>query len=338
MAAAAAFLAVLVWVQRDSLLTGADNDFRALYLAAQAEDAGRLGPEAALHPPAWRWLIEPATWLPYPAASLLWLILSLWAAVCFVGFWRPSAPSTNLLAVATSVPLLFALQQGRETPFLLAAAAMSAWAVRRNKDFAAGLFLSLGALAPQLFLTLPLVALAQRRRRLTAGLATGVACWLAACRLAGPADWPLRWWQAAALRMAAAAPGGEPTLRSTALLGGGGDEAALVACLAAAGIVAVTAARVSYPFALGVALAAGLLTSPFATAVDAALLLPGALAALALARSWSLRASAVVLMAPPLFVLGVPGVPLAVVGAVTAFLLLSLAESLAGPRPDARTA
>ena len=329
--AAAIFLAALAWVQHETLLGGPSNEFRTIYWSAQGRDMGKLATHAALHPPAWKLLTAPLAALAYPAAALLWTILSLWAAACFVGFWRPSAPSTNLLALALSVPLFFALWHGLETPFLLAAAAMSAWAVRRGRDFVAGLFLGLGLLAPQLFAMIPIMALAQRRRRLGLGLAASCGGILALSFLAGPADWPALWLEAVMQRMDAAQAGGEPTLWSLTRLGGADAGVALAACMAAAAAVSVIAFRVSYPFALGAALAAGLLASPFATATDALLLLPGALAALALARSWALRASAIVLLLPPLFVLGAPVTPLAVIAATTTFLLLALAESLAGP-------
>lgn len=326
----AVFIGGLLGVHRPTFATGPENDFQALYLGARGEAVGELSSRAALHPPALGLLLKPLVFLPYPAAALLWLVLSVWAAMAFVGLWRPPASAANLYAVTLSAPLFLALWHGRETPFLLAAVGLSVWAVRRNRDFLAGACLSAGLLVPQLFFLMPVIPLAQRRWRLGLGMLTGLASVVGLSYLAAPPDWPLDTLGAILLRSALVEAWSEPTLRAMLIaVEIPGYWALATGCVAGVAVTLVCA-RVSYPAALAAALAGGLLTSPFAETSDALLLLPAGLVCFALARSWRLRGVALALLCPLLYVWGAPYTPVAVVVGAVMLLTLTMFESVGG--------
>ena len=75
--------------------------------------------------------------------------------------------------VAISIPLLTALCDGEDTPFLPAILGISILLTRRGKDFSAGLILSLCAIKFHLFLFLPVLWLLKKRWRILGGAACG---------------------------------------------------------------------------------------------------------------------------------------------------------------------
>jgi hypothetical protein len=335
MALLAIFVGGLLGVHRPTFATGPENDFQALYLGAHGEAVGELDGRAALHPPALGVLLQPLAFLPYPAAALLWLVLSVWASMAFVGLWKPSPISSNLYAVTLSAPLFFALWHGRETPFLLAGAALCVWAVRRQRDFLGGLCMSLGLLVPQFFFLMPVVPLAQRRWRLALGMLTGASAIIGVSFLAAPQDWPLDRLGAILQRSASVEAWSEPTLRALLMAVQTPGYWALAAGCIVGVAVTLIAVRVSFPAALAAAMADGLLTSPFAETSDALLLLPAALTCLALARSLRLRSLALALLCPVIYLLGASYTSALVVAGAAMLLAFMMFESLGGPEPSA---
>lgn len=328
-AALAAFAALLLHAQLPSLSAGPDNEFQALYAGARGETQGALDGQAALRPPALGLLLWPLAQLPYPSAAVLWLVLSAWAAAGFVALWRPGSASANLCGVALSAPLFLALCQGRETALLLLALALSAWAVRRGREFLGGFWLGLCVLAPQTWLLAPLVPLVQLRRRLGLGMLAGAGAVAAVSFAAAPADWPLDTLGAILQRSYAMEAWTEPTLRSVVLSNGADFRLWPAAVCLAAALTILIVSRVSYPLALGAAFAGGLLVSPFAELADAALLLPIALAVLAQGRTRMLRAAALAALCPLLYWPAADYAPLAVVLVALTLLMFTAAESLA---------
>jgi hypothetical protein len=235
--------------------------------------------------------------LPYPAAYQLFQVLMLWSIAAFVAWWRPPGAVYALLFTAISAPLFFAFIRGQDLPLALLAIGAGAYAVRREKDFQAGLLLSLAAIRPEALLALPLVILAQRRWRLGAGLMTGLTGLAAASFAYAGLDWPERFavaWRAAAPLDSASMP----NLVGAAAWLGLDPLAAGLAAAALAAAVYLIGRRESFAAGLACAVAAGMMIAPRAHLEDTVLLLPAALTLLAAKRSWSIRICAALLLTP----------------------------------------
>jgi hypothetical protein len=78
----------------------------------------------------------------------------------------------------------------QDVAYLLLWLALAAWLADRDREFGAGLVLSLCAAKPHLFLFLPVVIVARRMWKVGAGLAAGSAILLAVSFLAAGTGWP----------------------------------------------------------------------------------------------------------------------------------------------------
>ena len=165
-----------------------NNDFVCYYAAAQLSGTPGLYNEAAMRRaelalgdhqhavvftrlPFYAAWISPLRFFDFDLAYLLWQALSLSGVLLFIWFWPSGDRWLNALVCCWSLPLLEAFISGQDVTLLLAALAVSMWLRSRGRDFAAGCALAVCSVKYHLFLTLPLLLLARRLGRFTAGLA-----------------------------------------------------------------------------------------------------------------------------------------------------------------------
>jgi hypothetical protein len=170
------------------------NDFRLAYgaallterlgyphlydLPAQQATVHGLGPSfyysPFINPPPLVWIATPFTALPFSAAILVWTVLLL-AAVTLA--WWLVAPGGRLERVAFGAlwiglfPVAFGVMVGQPVALVAAGLALCWWLSARDRQWLAGLALSLIAVKPQLALLVPLCLL-------VAGYARLFAAWL----------------------------------------------------------------------------------------------------------------------------------------------------------------
>jgi hypothetical protein len=184
------FLLSLAYLQRGRALKG-QNDFVQLYTGAKLAGTADLYSRAAnlaliksiqgftmdtvvyTRPPFYAALLVPLAHLPYGVAYDLFSLATLGSILWFVVRFSTECPSLPFFA-AISIPLLTALCNGQDTPFLVAILGGAMLLSRRNKDFLAGLVLSLCAIKFHLFLFLPILMLAKKRWRILGGGTAGI--------------------------------------------------------------------------------------------------------------------------------------------------------------------
>lgn len=148
------------------------------------------GPLPFVRPPFYALLVAPFSLLSPLAAQQAWLLLN---AAAFVA-------ATRLLAGALHrewsevawhavifYPAFYSFYNRQDLGWLLLPVAACYYLLTLNRDFAAGLVLSLAAVKFHLWLLVPVVFLVQRKRQALAGLATGAgALTLVSLLLVGP--------------------------------------------------------------------------------------------------------------------------------------------------------
>ncbi|HZQ50077.1 MAG TPA: glycosyltransferase family 87 protein [Candidatus Dormibacteraeota bacterium] len=168
------------------------NDFRLMYgaalaterhgyahlydLGAQQAAIDSLGPQfyfsAFLNPPPLVWLVTPLTALPFGAAVIVWTVLILAAAALA---WFLSAPGDPLTRAAFAAmfaglfPVAFGIMVGQPVALVAAAVAACWWLAARDRDWLAGVALSVMVVKPQLALLVPVCLLVSGRVRIFAG-------------------------------------------------------------------------------------------------------------------------------------------------------------------------
>jgi hypothetical protein len=185
------FLLGIAWLLKDRALRG-QNDFVQLYTGAKlagtpdlySHDANLAVVQKTLgftmetvvytRPPFYAVLLKPLAAFPYLVAYALFSLLSLASAIWFVARFSKECSPLPFFA-ALSVPLVEAICTGQDTPFLLPILGGSILLTRRNKDFLAGLVISLCAIKFHLFLFLPLLFVMKRRWRILGGALCGTA-------------------------------------------------------------------------------------------------------------------------------------------------------------------
>lgn len=265
---------------------GIKHGFQALYdVAAQRQESHALGqvlwyPEVYMPPLAW--LVAPFALLPFAWANLLW---SIFLGLAFLLTWWLISPGRGLPKAATLLvalalpPIAFGLLLGQVVIVVAAGVAIAAWLMRRGQLFAAGLFLSVIALKPQLAFLLPLTLLAGGFFRTVAGWITGsVALLTVALVTTGPQG---LWTYASRLLDAAHSPETFAVPVGVTLSGllGGGLVAHLVQGVIGAAVIGIAwqqrARGCEFGIALGVV--GSLLVTPFVHAQDLTMLMPATL-------------------------------------------------------------
>jgi hypothetical protein len=184
------FLLSLAYLQRERAIKG-QNDFASFYSAAKLVGTPDLYSRAAnlatikttlgftmesvvyIRPPFYAVLLKPLAFLPYSVAYTVFSLTTLLSIVWFVVRFSKDCPALPFFATM-SIPVLTSLCGGQDTPLLLAILGVSILLTRRNKDFLAGLVLSLCAIKFHLFMFLPILLLMKKRWRILGGSACGI--------------------------------------------------------------------------------------------------------------------------------------------------------------------
>jgi len=133
-------------------------------------------------------LMAPWSRLPFWPAFWLWRGALLAAAGIFIWLW-PAPREWSLLACAWSLPFAFGLTVGQDSAFLLLWLAAALTLLKRDRQFAAGLVLSLCLAKFHLFLLLPLL-LPGRRKMAWGGILGGLLLLAAGFAVQGPRWFP----------------------------------------------------------------------------------------------------------------------------------------------------
>lgn len=300
-AALAACLAVFLgWLavyslQVEERLLAGTNDFLQLYAGAklarspqlyEAEASWQVHRQAVgirlpsvvhTRPPFYSFLLQPLGQLPYRAAYWTFLAVNFLGLAWFCWRFFSHRPAYALL-VACFPPLYVAILGGNDLGLVLALLGSAMLLMDRDRDFLAGLLLSLCAIKFHLFILLPPVLLLLGRRRVLAGGLTGGTALLALSFFSQGLDWPIRY--LALLRNPVIHPLGHamPNLQGLVrnLLPGAYFAATLVLTAAAAAAVLWLAwrRRRDWRYGFALALLGGLLVSWHCYVQDAVLLLP----------------------------------------------------------------
>jgi hypothetical protein len=288
-------------------------------------------------PPFYALMLRPLGRLPYQTAYWIFQALSVLAVVAFL---RISARRCRelLLFASFCLPLLSTILAGQDLAFPLLAAALAVQAMRRNRDFAAGLLLALCAIKIHLFAPVPLVLLVHRRWRVLQGGAVGGLVLLAASFVSDGWDWPQRYLSLLTNPELHPSAGLMPTLRGLVYAFTGREVPWAIAAGSLAVLVAVVhiARRGKLEFGLAFALVGGLLAGYHAYLQDCVILLLVFVLVLEHSRWAPLRAATALALTPPVFLLLMMGRPW---NAVVPLLLLALlALAAVSPLPTLQPA
>lgn len=290
-------LGLLAWPQRERAIRG-QNDFVSFYTGAKLAGTPDLYSRAAnlraiqsilgfqmegttyIRPPFYAILLKPLAALPYRVAWAIFFAATLASILWFVIRFSKECPALPFFA-SLSIPLLTPLMNGQDTPFLLVTLGAAILLLRRNRDFAAGLVLSLCALKFHLFLFLALLLVMKKRWRAI----EGGACGLAVLALLSVGE--IRAW-IQVLRDPWISPNPQdlPNLHGLILTlhGGFGADLAAVATIGLLFLVCVLKSA-NFEFLIAVSLVCGLLASFHSGPADDVLLLPAFVLAIASSRT-----------------------------------------------------
>ena len=198
------FLLSLAYLQRERAIQG-QNDFVAFYAGGKLAGTPGLYSRAEnqaliqsilgfplenvtyIRPPFYAALLKPLSLLPYRVAYAVFSLATLGSFLWFVVRFSKECPALPFFA-AMSIPLLTALCGGQDSPLLLAILGSSMLLVRRKRDFAAGLVLSLCAIKFHLFLFVPIFLVVKKRWGILGGGVLGTALLTALGVLVGGVD------------------------------------------------------------------------------------------------------------------------------------------------------
>jgi len=184
-----AFLCALEIPYRNTVLLG-HNDFSTFYAGAELartpalydhaimrREVRALWPDSGegevyLRAPFYAVLLKPLALLPYRAALVVFLCLTMGSFLWFVIRFSKECPYLAMLA-AFSIPIYLNINGGADVPLLLPAIGAFMLLTRRGRDFAAGLILALCTIKFHLFLFVPLLLLLKKKWRILGGAATG---------------------------------------------------------------------------------------------------------------------------------------------------------------------
>ncbi|MGP0075365.1 MAG: glycosyltransferase family 87 protein [Bryobacteraceae bacterium] len=186
-----AFLCLLEVPYRNTVLAGR-NDFSTFYAGAKLArtpalydheimrqtvraywpDSGEA--EVYLRAPFYAVLLKPLAALPYRAALVVFLCLTMGSFLWFVIRFSKESPYLPLLA-AFSIPMYFCINGGADVPLLLPVVGGFVLLTRRGRDFAAGFVLALCAIKFHLFVFVPFLLLLTKKWRILAGVCAGTA-------------------------------------------------------------------------------------------------------------------------------------------------------------------
>lgn len=176
---------LLAYLQRERTVKG-QNDFVAFYTGGKLAGTPDLYSRTAnlatikeilgltldgttyIRPPFYAALYKPLAALRYQVAYGIFLLGTISSALWFIIRFSKECPDLPFLA-AVGVPLLTPLCNGQDTPFLLVMLGASILLLRQNKNFSAGVVLSLCSIKFHLFLFVVILLLVKKLWRVLAG-------------------------------------------------------------------------------------------------------------------------------------------------------------------------
>jgi Glycosyltransferase family 87 len=339
----------LAYLQRARALAG-QNDFAALYaggrLAGTPDLYSRPANQALVQsvvgvymedvvytrPPFYTVILKPLSLLPYRTAYALFILATLSSLIWFVWRFSKDCPELPFFA-ALNLPALAALVEGQDTPLLVAFIGGVLLLIRRGRDLAAGLLLSLCAIKFHLFLLIPLLLLVKRRWRILGGAAIGTALLtVLAALVAGPGSLKA---YVGTLRSNVANPYAAmmPNLHGliTVLQASPMLEAAL-SLLVIAAFLGIALRTENFELLFGTAIVFGLQVSFHAEMMDDVLLLPAFAAIVSQSSSPSLRTAMALILTPIPYFCALAGAPYSALFPAALFLVLGAFAAVLLPR------
>ena len=236
--------------------------------------------------------------MDYQQAHYFWIAPRVLAVATFLWLFIVPTRVDVVLAISISVPLASSLLNGQDIALLLVVVAL---VLRMEKDqswLLAGAALSLLSIKFHLFLLLPLLIIAQRRKGLAVGFGVGCLLLIGLSFVAAGPNWPLEY--LGILTQARISPSLEIMPNVHGLVGNLAGAIWLEAGLS----LAVLAAswwifrRTSFEIAIAVMIVGGFLISYHSYGYDGAILVPAALILLARMKSLLVKTASLASLFP----------------------------------------
>jgi len=331
---------LLLGYQKRQVMLHARNDFVTFYAGAKLAGTPDLYSRTAnlemnralvgndmgvmyIRPPFYAAILKPLAAFPFLVAYAIFTCASLASYIWFVARFAKECPALPFLA-AISVPFLASLLAGQDASFMMAILGGSILLTRKNRDFAAGLVLSLCAYKFHLFLFVPVLLVMRRRWRMLGGGACGLGALLALGMIVNGAGSTAEWIRAIRNPWINPDAAAMPNLHGlVAILNGDMRlEAVLIAGVCAI-FLWMTMRTDKYELLLAASLVCGLLVSFHSTIIDDLLLFPVMILVVASSDLVPLRAATALILTPIPYFLVLAGPPYSAVIPVALVLMLA---------------
>lgn len=294
------------------------NDFLQFYTGAKyvgstnfyresAEDAYRLSLEQRQHPtpyvrlPFYAVFLRPFASLPYDTAYVLWQILVISSFLITAFLWR-QYQSVVLLACAVSLPVGMSLVRGQDLGFIVLLLSASVVLFYARKPLLSGAFLALCASKWNIVVTLPLLIVTSKDRRLCLGFfGAGLALLAASFAAAGP-NWPSQYIELLRLPVISPERNSMPNLEAMLSAVPGSFWTTLVFAIVVLFFNwMIVRGRASFEQKMLATLITSILVCPHVYAYDCAILIPFLVATAYQTDRWLVRYVSVLLLSPALY-------------------------------------
>lgn len=342
---------LLLGYQKRQVALHARNDFVTFYAGAKLAGTSELYSRSAnlemntalvgndmgvmyIRPPFYAAILKPLTALPFLTAYALFTCASLASYLWFVTRFAKECPALPFLA-AISVPFLANLLAGQDASFMMAILGGSILLARKNRDFAAGLVLSLCAYKFHLFLFVPAMLLLKKRWRTLYGGMCGTAALAALGMVVNGLGSSAEWIKALRNPWINPDAAGMPNLHGlVAILNGDIRLEAFLIAMVCAIFLWMTVRTDNYELLLAASLICGLLVSFHSTIIDDLVLFPVMILVLGSSDLVPLRAATALILTPIPYFLVLAGPPYsAIMPVALGFMLAGMLWSARRPEP-----
>ena len=334
---------ILLAYQRREVALHAKNDFVTFYAGGKLAGTPNLYSRAAnlevnktlvgedmgvmyIRPPFYAVILKPLTVFPFLTAYAIFTCLSLASYLWFVVRFTPECSALPFLA-AISIPFLASLLAGQDASFMMAILGGAILMMRKNRDFAAGLILSLLAYKFHLFLFIPLLLVMKKRWRMVGGDLCGTAAMMALGMIVNGPGSIARWIYVLRNPWINPDASGMPNLHGlVTILNGDMRLEALLIGVVGLLFVWMTPRSDNFELLFAASLIAGLLVSYHSMIDDDLMLFPVMILVLRSSTAVPLRASTALILTPIPYFLVLAGPPYSAI--LTGALVLMLAGML----------
>ncbi len=331
---------LLMGYQRREIALHARNDFVTFYAGAKLAGTPNLYSRAAnlelnkalvgddmgvmyIRPPFYAAILKPLSALPFLPAYALFTFVSLASYIWFVVRFTKECPALPFLA-AISIPFLATLLAGQDASFMMAILGGSILLTRKNKEFSAGLVLSLCAYKFHLFLLVPVLLLMKRRWRTLGGGVCGIAGLAAIGAIVNGPGSLGEWIKAVRNPWINPGAAGMPNLHGlVAILNGDVRLEAILTGVVCLVFLWMTLRTDNYELLFAASLVGGLLVSYHSMIDDDLILFPVMILVLASSDLVPLRASTALILTPIPYFLALAGPPYSAIMPVALVLMLA---------------